>query len=270
MKPQWHFNQRRPCDRMRDSANDAFFTAESLENLSEALIREGIQNSLDAANRGPANDREVRIRIAFVPNAPAETRKAMSVLFAPAKDHFEKGLLNGSFADILDTSAGFLGFEDFGTKGLNGDAAEWRLEQAEENAFFIRKDLYRYMFAAAFAKINERSPVLKEFPKTLLPKNANVAEALKGRKFNDRFRVQLAGQPSTTVTSHISKDGHYFIHYDLLQCRSLTVREAARLQTFPDNYFFEGPRTQQYQQVGNAVPPLLALRIAEIVADLIT
>ena len=49
MNPQWHFNLRRACDRMRDSANDAFFTAESLENLSEALIREGIQNSLDAA-----------------------------------------------------------------------------------------------------------------------------------------------------------------------------------------------------------------------------
>ena len=69
MNPQWHFNQRRACTRVRDSVNDAFFTAESLENLSEALVREGIQNSLDAARRGEANEREVCVRICFVPAA---------------------------------------------------------------------------------------------------------------------------------------------------------------------------------------------------------
>lgn len=135
----------------------------------------------------------------------------------------------------------------------------------------IYKDLWRYFYATCFASLNQRSPVLKDFPRFLLPAHSNV----EGKKrdddqpFADRFRVQLKHRPSTTVTSHIGKDGHYFIHFEPLQCRSLTVREAARLQTFPDNYFFRGTRTQQYQQVGNAVPPLLARQIAEIVLDVL-
>jgi DNA (cytosine-5)-methyltransferase 1 len=137
-----------------------------------------------------------------------------------------------------------------------------------ETRSHIRADLHRYFYSAVFAREIGRSPALEDFPKPLLPKHKNVDDALKETKFNDRFRVQIKGRPSTTVVSHISKDGHYYIHYDPSQCRSLTVREAARLQTFPDNYFFEGPRTQQYHQVGNAVPPLLAKQIAEIVAGL--
>lgn len=133
----------------------------------------------------------------------------------------------------------------------------------------MASDLHRYFFAANFAQVMGRSPKLSDFPESLLPDHRNVMEGLEGKMFSDRFRVQLAGSVSTTITSHISKDGHYFIHYDPLQCRSLTVREAARLQTFPDNYKFEGPRTEQYHQVGNAVPPYLASQIAAIVCDLL-
>jgi DNA (cytosine-5)-methyltransferase 1 len=129
----------------------------------------------------------------------------------------------------------------------------------------MRNDLFRYLFAACYADIHKRSPRLCDFPTELLPKHKNAKQATKKSLFSDRFRVQLWDCPARTITSHISKDGHYFIHPDPLQCRSFTVREAARVQTFPDNYYFEGNRTSQYQQVGNAVPPLLAKQIAEIV-----
>ena len=130
-------------------------------------------------------------------------------------------------------------------------------------------DLWRYFFLACYAAVHKKSPKLPHFPVSLLPNHDNVKE-VKGNDliFKDRFRVQVRSKPATTVTSHIGKDGHYFIHPDPLQCRSLTVREAARLQTFPDNYFFAGPTTKQYQQVGNAVPPLLARQIAAVVYDL--
>ena len=130
-------------------------------------------------------------------------------------------------------------------------------------------DLRRYFFAACFAAVSGKSPKLADFPSSLLPKHANVEDGKAGKMFSDRFRVQLPDRPSTTVTSHISKDGHYFIHYDPKQCRGLTVREAARLQTFPDNYHFEGPRTSQYHQVGNAVPPYLARQIATVISEVL-
>lgn len=139
-----------------------------------------------------------------------------------------------------------------------------------ESRAHMRSDLHRYMFAAVFGKLHARSPEIQDFPRELRPAHNNITKALdSGEMFNDRFRVQLQDRPSTTITSHIHKDGHYYIHYDPFQCRSLTVREAARLQTFPDNYYFEGSRTDQYHQIGNAVPPLLAREIARIVHDLL-
>ena len=148
------------------------------------------------------------------------------------------------------------------------ELAEWLIDPKldylpnHETRGHMESDLARYSFAATFAELNGRSPRASEFPVGLAPAHQNWTSG----KFNDRFRVQCWDQPATTVTSHIAKDGHYFIHPDPLQCRSLTVREAARLQTFPDNYLFEGNRTQQFVQVGNAVPPFLAFQIAGIVS----
>ena len=131
-------------------------------------------------------------------------------------------------------------------------------------------DLVRYLFVAAYGEIANKSPRLMDFPKCLLPQHKNVDPQNIGDSiFKDRFRVQVGSRHSMTVTSHIAKDGHAFIHPKAMQCRSLTVREAARLQTFPDSYVFLGNRTSQYTQVGNAVPPYLARQIAGIVADVL-
>jgi DNA (cytosine-5)-methyltransferase 1 len=148
-------------------------------------------------------------------------------------------------------------------RALNAWYSDPRLQYLanHETRAHMTSDLERYLFCAVFGRTYGRSPRSRDFPTRLAPNHASWEMGA----FADRFNVQLADSVSSTITSHIAKDGHYFIHYDPYQCRTLTVREAARLQTFPDNYFFEGTRTQQYTQVGNAVPPLLARRIAAVV-----
>ncbi|SEG21508.1 DNA (cytosine-5)-methyltransferase 1 [Halpernia humi] len=101
-----------------------------------------------------------------------------------------------------------------------------------------------------------------ELPKRLI-KHSNTDS------FVNRFQVVNGKGVSHTVVAHIAMDGHYYIHPDKKQNRSISVREAARIQSFPDDYFFEGSRTAAFKQIGNAVPPLMAQKIAEKIREMI-
>ncbi|MGB6084907.1 DNA cytosine methyltransferase [Moheibacter sp.] len=104
-------------------------------------------------------------------------------------------------------------------------------------------------------------------------KYPDLPEKLKTHKnessFIDRFKVVNGTGVSHTVVAHIAKDGHYYIHPDEEQCRSISVREAARLQSFPDDFYFEGSRSAAFKQIGNAVPPLMAYAIAKKMKELL-
>ena len=133
----------------------------------------------------------------------------------------------------------------------------------------IKRDLEIYRIVVDTWNKKKKRVVYTDLPEQLRTHNNTAC-------FLDRFKVVAADLSyAQTVVAHISRDGHYFIHPDIKQNRSLTPREAARIQTFPDNYFFESvtgkpSRTLAYKQIGNAVPVRLAYCIAKALRELLT
>ena len=145
--------------------------------------------------------------------------------------------------------------------GIRTESDILTLHQARPNQERDRK-IYRQVIEAW----NDGQKRLKytELPEELCTHNNRTA-------FLDRFKVVAKDMPyAQTMVAHISKDGHYFIHPDIKQARSISLREAARIQSFPDDYFFEGGRTAAFLQIGNAVPPLLASAIAKKLKEQLT
>ena len=156
------------------------------------------------------------------------------------------GQQKNAYAHVL--KAGYL--SDAGIRRKN-DVLTWHVARTN-----LERDRDIYRLAIKTWKENHTRLKYTDIPDYLATHNNKTS-------FLDRFKVVADDLPAAhTMVAHISKDGHYYIHPDLKQARSISVREAARIQSFPDNFYFEGSRTAAFRQIGNAVPPLLAKTIA--------
>ena len=118
------------------------------------------------------------------------------------------------------------------------------------------------MFAEKLSKLASKGVCIKPASVEYEEMKGSIVPPYDASKFPNKWRKIARDQPVRTVMAHLSKDGYSHIHYDNAQARTISVREAARLQSFPDGFVFAGAMNQAFQQIGNAVPPLMAQAIA--------
>lgn len=143
---------------------------------------------------------------------------------------------------------------------LNIKSSDWNILTQHVARPHNQNDLEIYKIVA-LSKSRGKQIKYNELPLELQTHRNN-------QSFLDRYKALKKNSISHTVVAHIAKDGHYYIHFDSKQNRSITPREAARIQSFPDDYFFESSRTSAFKQIGNAVPPLMSQKIAQVVKEI--
>ena len=162
---------------------------------------------------------------------------------------------------------------------LAGDIQNISMYQEPSNQYLrasgIRKDTESFVSQNITRPLNTKDAQIYRYAiqkwnnEKIRIKNDKLPKEIRTQKnetsFLDRFKVIDGDGFSHTIIAHLAKDGHYYIHPNEDLCRSVSVREAARLQSFPDNFYFEGSRSAMFKQIGNAVPPLLAHAIAQAI-----
>lgn len=143
------------------------------------------------------------------------------------------------------------------TQNLHIRDESWNVLTYHESRSLNKRDAQIYKACCNAWNTEKKTLKYNELPKQLITHKNTEG-------FLDRYKVVDNNSLSHTIVAHISKDGHHYIHPDPKQCRSITVREAARIQSFPDDYFFESSKTSALKQIGNAVPPLMAEKICNI------
>lgn len=178
-----------------------------------------------------------------------------------------------SYAKLMRTWPGFEnheGIKDHVIRYLPRDYAIFRRMNAG--------DQYPEAHAHAVALFEERIAALREKTGKVLDEKSKEYKELwtatvppyDAGKFPNKWRKMEADAPARTLMAHLGKDGYSHIHYDSAQARTISVREAARLQSFPDGFVLSGSMNPAFKQIGNAVPALLAKAIADNLYRLIT
>lgn len=236
---------------------------EAWRNLNKYLKRVGYEidyRELDASKFGVLQKRKRIIIIGW--------RKESGLRYPEFKDIKVKAIVNDLLSDLPVLERGHE-LNEYKTNKINDYLSKFKIRTDQDvlTHHVCRKhreeDVEIYSRAIELWNSEHRRLKYTDLPEELCTHKNRTA-------FLDRFKVLAGDLPfAHTMLAHISKDGHYFIHPDIEQCRSISVREAARVQSFPDNFYFEGPRTAQFVQIGNAVPPLMAKGIAKQIKNLL-